>query len=139
MSELVCDCFLQYFTYEFKNKVVKCMRNRVSLDCNFYCLWKFDLIVSGDMCKCVIVTCNQYMLKGAKAHNCTCEHVCKVLLSRICFERGVNCSILLGQIFLYENQIDEICDNWEYLGLHYSQMLGNYWVYVIKVFCLKST
>ena len=56
-----------------------------------------------------------------------------------CLEREVNCSILLGQIFLYENQIDEICDDWEYLGLHYSQMLANYWVYVIKVFCLKST
>ena len=80
------------------------------------------------------------MLRGARAQFALVSMCARSGCQDFCLEREVNCSILLGQIFLYENQIDEICDNWEYLGLHYSQMLANYWVYVIKVFfCLKST
>ena len=79
------------------------------------------------------------MLKGARALIALVSMCARSSCQEFCLEREVNCSILLGQTFLYENQIDEICDNWEYLGLHYNQMLGNYWVYVIKVFLFKST
>ena len=75
------------------------------------------------------------MLKGAIALIALVSMCVRSGCQEFCLEREVNCSILLGQIFLYGKYIDEICDvEWEYLGLHYSQLLTNDCVYVIMIF-----
>ena len=63
------------------------------------------------VCKCVIITCNQYMLRGARAQFALVSMCARSGCQEFCLEREVNCSILLGQIFLYGKQIDEICDD----------------------------
>ena len=52
------------------------------------------------VCKCVITTCNQYMLRGARAQFALVSMCARSGCQEFCLEREVNCSILLGQTFL---------------------------------------
>ena len=74
----------------------------MSLGCNFLLPLKFlfDCIIRH-VCKCVIITCNQYMLRSARALIALVSMFARSGCQEFILEREVNCSILLGQIFLY--------------------------------------